>query len=49
MHVNAVIRMILQCYKLFVVLTNKNGGVTITQTNVFIVPLTTPFAPGWPS
>jgi hypothetical protein len=27
----------------------QNGGVTVTQTNVFIIPLTTCFSPDSPS
>jgi hypothetical protein len=30
-------------------LKNKNKGVSITQANVFIIPLTTYFGPGGPS
>jgi hypothetical protein len=33
------------CCILFMVLTNRTGGVTVTQTNVFIIPLTTCFGP----
>jgi nucleoside recognition membrane protein YjiH len=38
---------VLWCCILFVVLTNKNGEVTITQTNI-IIQLTTCFGPDRP-
>jgi hypothetical protein len=36
---------ILQCSMLFVVLTNKNGGVAVPETNGFINQLKTCFGP----
>jgi hypothetical protein len=38
----------LWCCILFMVLTNKNGGVTVTQTNIFISQITKYFGPDRP-
>jgi hypothetical protein len=38
----------LKCSILFVVLTNKNEGVAVTQTDVFIYQFTTYFGPDMP-